>query len=79
VGLVSQTFIALLPPITGFILGYVLAARFLPVTGFSHGEPAGEGFGALAGLIGMFLLALPVYFFRRPPKVLFTIKEPDRL
>jgi hypothetical protein len=74
-GLVSQSLRALLPPIAGFVLGYVLAARFLP----PFGGPAQEGLRALAGLSGMFLLALPVYFFRRrhQPAVSFSIKNAE--
>jgi hypothetical protein len=71
--LVSQTLSALLPPIAGFILGYVLAARFLPL--IPHGESAGEGFRALAGLAGMLLLALPVYFFRRQRRLRGTVSK----
>jgi hypothetical protein len=66
-GLVSQSLGALLPPLAGFALGYALALRFAP-----GGGP--EGAEALAGLAGMFLLALPVYFFRRRPGVSFTVK-----
>ncbi|MDR3145222.1 MAG: SoxR reducing system RseC family protein, partial [Treponema sp.] len=67
-GLVSQGLISLLPPAAGFVLAYALA-EFL-------GGTAGEGARALAGLIGMFLLALPVYIFRRhhQPREFFTLK-----
>ncbi|MDR3148219.1 MAG: SoxR reducing system RseC family protein, partial [Treponema sp.] len=74
-GLVSQGLISLLPPAAGFVLVYALAARLVPLAEFLGGA-AGEGARALAGLIGMFLLALPVYIFRRhhQPREFFTLK-----
>jgi positive regulator of sigma E activity len=63
-GLVSQTAAALLFPVAGFVLGYVLADL-----------AAGEN-QAGAGLIGMFVSALCFYLFRRrrQPRLFFTIK-----
>jgi sigma-E factor negative regulatory protein RseC len=62
--IIGQGFLALLPPLAGFIAGFLLEGLMFP----SFGEP-GRAFG---GLILMFAGAFGFYFYRRrhPVKIL---------
>jgi sigma-E factor negative regulatory protein RseC len=62
--ILAQGIFALLPPLAGFITGFLLAGRLFP----SFGEPA-KAFG---GVLLMFAGAFGFYFYRRrhPVKVL---------
>jgi sigma-E factor negative regulatory protein RseC len=55
--LLGQAFVALLPPVLGFIGGGVLTGFLVPASG----EPA----RAAGGVLGLFMLAYLTYLFRK--------------
>jgi sigma-E factor negative regulatory protein RseC len=67
--LVGQAFAALLPPMVGFMGGFILTGLLVPVSG----DPA----RAAGGVLGLFILAYLIYLIRKkhPAETILQVVE----